>query len=669
MENTANNIESTNTPVPSLYEDFSSHSPDSSRQLDETADPAYYQSCTPLVHSVNSLISPASQNSDVGSTMKRKSTYKKDCGKKRQRHKDQWIDVKRKRLLNAGQEYINRAGKLVEKRKMRSICANTCKLKCNNKFCLEVRKNIFQKFWELGDHGKRWEYILKFSKKHKKARVTTEGDSRRQYTTKYFLPLPFENTYQSTQVCLKTFINTLAISDRYIRTAYEKLDQEGSVGSDNRGKHGNHHVKIDEEVKQSVINHVSSFQPVESHYIRKDSSKIYLDNELSFSRMFNMYKTWSVLNNYSKTAQTLRQYRDIINSNMNVGFFMPKKDLCDICQSFKNETLPSEDQKEVYNTHITNKNSARVLKTSDKVHAISRSPKVVTASFDFQKILNVPHGDVGLYYYKRKLSLYNFSIFDMAELEGICYMWTENTAKRGANEVSSCLSMFIQDRVKKGANEFRFWSDNCAGQNRNRIVFSAYMLLSKQFNVDITHRFLEKGHTQNESDSVHALIERQSKGKLIYTPDQWYALVRWAKTSAKPYNVIEVTQDDVYDFKTLLVNRNWKKNTLNENIKWNKVKEIRIKKENHNTIFIKYEFHEDYCRLNTIVETRRTRNLTSSDTQLPRLYSDHLPVTKSKYEDLQYLCNSGLIPKPYHNFYSQLTYDSINNSTQEEEDE
>lgn len=56
-----------------------------------------------------------------------------------------------------------------------------------------------------------------------------------------------------------------------------------------------------------------------------------------------------------------------------------------------------------------------------------------------------------------------------------------------------------------------------------------YLHTSDRFKVNVSHRFLEKGHTQNEADSVHALIERTAKNKLIYIPDEWYTLVRWAK--------------------------------------------------------------------------------------------------------------------------------------------
>lgn len=109
--------------------------------------------------------------------------------------------------------------------------------------------------------------------------------------------------------------------------------------------------------------------------------------------------------------------------------------------------------------------------------------------------------------------------------------------KTCANEVSSCLLDFIQANVKQGAKEFRFWSDNCAGQNRNRFVYSLYVYAAKKFNICVTHRFLQKGHTQNEGDGVHSVIERASHTKTIYTPHEWRLLLRWAKNEGEPYVV------------------------------------------------------------------------------------------------------------------------------------
>lgn len=160
-------------------------------------------------------------------------------------------------------------------------------------------------------------------------------------------------------------------------------------------------------------------------------------------------------------------------------------------------------------------------------------------------------------------------MFDAAGKEGFCYVWDESVARRGANEVSSCLYDFIEEFVKRGTREFRFWSDNCAGQNKNRIMFAMYAFAAKKFGVNIVHRFLEKGHTQNVGDSVHSVIERAGEHKVVYTPEEWKLLIRWAKTTDKPYQVRDITQDNVIDFKMLLSSKNWEKNVMESGMEEN----------------------------------------------------------------------------------------------------
>lgn len=77
---------------------------------------------------------------------------------------------------------------------------------------------------------------------------------------------------------------------------------------------------------------------------------------------------------------------------------------------------------------------------------------------------------------------------------------------------------------------------------------------------------MEKGHTQNEADRVHALIERTAKNELIYIPDEWYTLVRWVKQNSPPYTVVEVNQDLVLNFKAWLHTKNWIKDTNSKKI-------------------------------------------------------------------------------------------------------
>lgn len=224
---------------------------------------------------------------------------------------------------------------------------------------------------------------------------------------------------------------------------------------------------------RSVRDHVNSLDRTESHYTRKDSKKLYLNNINSTSRMYDLYAEWFDPKEYTTKANK-RQYRDIVNSEFNLAIHKPKKDLCDICHVFRNNQFPIEEEKNAFEKHQAHKKIARQLKQTDKLEA-SKNPSIVAATFDFQKVLQSPHGEVSIFYYKRKLNSLNFTVYNLACKDATCYMWHEGTAKRGANEVSSCLYDFIKHNVQNGVNEFRFWSDNCAGQNRNRIVFALYL--------------------------------------------------------------------------------------------------------------------------------------------------------------------------------------------------
>ncbi|XP_053614598.1 uncharacterized protein LOC128677637 [Plodia interpunctella] len=597
--------------------------------------------------------------SDVTSTPDRKKVTRKDKGNIRRQHKNEWMDVKRKKKINLGKAYVTRKGIYKPKKEIKSPCK--CRLKCFEKISTDQRKAIFEAFWKLGDHHKQWIYVSNLVSQNHKRRVYVDTQSRRKYTMKYRLPLPDSDSSDENNliVCKKQFLSTLSISEQFVYTAIQKTDSStGTVTTDNRGKHQNHPCKMSADVKKSVCDHIECLQPVESHYTRKDNSKLYLDSDLNFHKLFVMYNEWFDPIIYQCKAETERQYKTIVNDSFKLSFFKPKKDQCDVCHKYKISESRTEMDRETYANHIINKNTARGLKTADKKEAISSGGKIVAATFDFQKVLICPYGEISVFYYKRKLATMNFTVFNLAPRTATCYMWHEAEGKRGANEVSSCLSDFISKGVDAGAVEFRFWSDNATGQNRNRIVFAAYMLLAQKYNVIIKHTFLEKGHTQQEGDSVHALIERSAKNKCIYTPLEWFALVRWAKQDGKPYNVVEMDHTKFLDYKSILASKNWAKNTNGEVVQWTKIKEVKVFPSDPNKLLYKYNLDESQYM--TIVTRTNTRRRQQDNTNIPPLYDDVLPISLAKKNDLISLCNSGIIPAVHHNFYQSLSVISHN---------
>lgn len=116
-------------------------------------------------------------------------------------------------------------------------------------------------------------------------------------------------------VCKTMFLNTLSIGERTVQTALSKWCLGGgSISPDRRG--GVRVVVIDNEIKQGVIiRHVKTFQPVtvEPHYVRKKSSKFYLDGDLTFTKMFSLYNEWCIAENIIKKATKARQYLTILS--------------------------------------------------------------------------------------------------------------------------------------------------------------------------------------------------------------------------------------------------------------------------------------------------------------------------------------------------------------------
>lgn len=106
--------------------------------------------------------------------------------------------------------------------------------------------------------------------------------------------------------------------------------------------------------------------------------------------------------------------------NLNLGIFQPRKDQCDLCCSFATGNVTED----VYNEHVKNKDLAQQEKRMDKALAQS-NPKVKVVTMDLQRVLLCPSLKASALYYKTKLCLHNFTIFDLATHDTLCYVWHE----------------------------------------------------------------------------------------------------------------------------------------------------------------------------------------------------------------------------------------------------
>ncbi|KAF2891221.1 hypothetical protein ILUMI_14952 [Ignelater luminosus] len=87
----------------------------------------------------------------------------------------------------------------------------------------------------------------------------------------------------------------------------------------------------------------------------------------------------------------------------------------------------------------------------------------------------------------------------------------------------------------------------------------------------------------------------------IYDPSQWPPPIRVAREEGKPYKVKEMATEEFLNFKTLskVFGQKFSKNSENEEVVWNDIQVMRIKKEYPNTVSYKTDFEAtEYDNIN-----------------------------------------------------------------------
>lgn len=89
-------------------------------------------------------------------------------------------------------------------------------------------------------------------------------------------------------------------------------------------------------------------------------------------------------------------------------------------------------------------------------------------------------------------------------------MWHEAVAARGGNQIASCLFKYLSE-TSDNVRKITFYSDTCAGQNKNTFICIMFMLAMKNnaHFQEINHKFLVPGHTHMQCDGDHSIIEKR----------------------------------------------------------------------------------------------------------------------------------------------------------------
>ena len=217
-------------------------------------------------------------------------------------------------------------------------------------------------------------------------------------------------------------------------------------------------------------------------------------------------------------------------NSMNLSLLQSRKDRCDECITFEEGNLSEEE----CNAHRMKARRAQEEKARDKVRA-GNEQGVKCVTMDLQSVLLCPRLNASALYYKTKLCVHNFTVYDLLGKHCVCYVWNECEGGLTGNEFASCVVDFLTSDLS--SNEYVVYSYGCGYQNRNATLASALSYFSEKFGKTITQNILEKGHTQMEVGSVHSTIER------IHCPADYVSIMRESRQNPQPYDVKYSTHD------------------------------------------------------------------------------------------------------------------------------
>lgn len=443
-----------------------------------------------------------------------------------------------------------------------------------------------------------------------------------------------------------------------MRTTLDKLNSSGIVEKEKRGGRQEKVLQRDEKIKLSIENHIARFPRMESHYCRAKSTREYLHPDLNITKMFEMYIAELQEGEEIPSKST---YWKIFRSK-NLSFYHPKKDQCSLCLSYRegSEDVKSKLQ-EKYESHISEKNKIREIKENCKSAALINK-KTFCATFDLQQVYHLPITNESAVFYKKRYTVFNLTVYDIATKDCTCYLWHESDSKRGASEVSSAVYLSLRKKDEEGCVRADLFSDGCGGQNKNSIVASMllYTVVHSTNLNEISLKYFESYHGQSEGDSAHSTINTAVKNAgNIYVPSQLVPIFKLARRN-HPYEVVELQHSDFYNFKQLskdlrILQVRESEGSYEKDVNWNNMMEIRVVKRSPSTIYFKTSHLQTSYK--KIQLKRLKKEMTS--VEVGKLNSSKLKIPEDKYSDLVSLC-SGATPvirmAEHQNFYKSLDH-------------
>ena len=118
--------------------------------------------------------------------------------------------------------------------------------------------------------------------------------------------------------------------------------------------------------------------------------------------------------------------------------------------------------------------------------------------FDLENVITLPKADIGSFFCKRKLTLYNLTAMTSSK-QGYCVIWNKCMSGRAGNDIASAFIQILNKIAADHPNvtELICWFDSCVPQSRNSHISQAILeYSSKQSKIKVlTMKHSLAGHS------------------------------------------------------------------------------------------------------------------------------------------------------------------------------
>lgn len=413
---------------------------------------------------------------------------------------------------------------------------------CHTVIDAKEQEAVHKEFYGLGNYLAQNVYLRMLMKRRMPQEVIENRIQNEGVRWSYDFPLPFTTV----RVCKNFLKGVLKLSDKRFRVIQQKIIKGQSL-HDRRGKHGNHAVKLTNELKDMIKQHCEAIPHSESHYGGDRKNLMSFDNpELNMIGLYRLFvKYYQSKTGKSDAPIDISTYSRYFNHNLPFTFTIPRVDVCDYC--FKNESQPNSAE---FLKHTRDIEKYRTLK-----ERMMAEKNAMRLEFDFAQNLPLPKIPVTDQFYKRLLWLYLFNVHSFDTDRSYMFYYPEGSVKKGGNTVCNCLFYAIEQELNLDYySKIYLFSDACGGQNRNYNDLIFLSLMAKHFQIEIHHLYPVRGHSYCQCDRNFGLYGKKKKRKeTVETINEYVEMIETAKKI--PFIMVSEKDCPIRDFETEMKDR------------------------------------------------------------------------------------------------------------------